>query len=250
MRVTLFKYVLTSEEIMTKMIFVLLSLIISSMVMAAESSLYNFSWLDKDKEIYVLQNRKFRKDGKVYIGGNVAKTLSGAFINAYGASLRGGFFFNENWGIELLYGKSMGNENTTAKGIREQGTVPFYRKVDTMMGGMLMWSPFYSKINTFNRIFYYDWLFGVGAASVSTKDNRKRFDNQDDSTLTSDSSISLLWTTGMRFYIDQHWSVRLDFTGMNWRADRFGKPQNVGAVRKKMDYFNNYDVGVGLNYAF
>lgn len=235
---------------MTKTFFVLLTLIMSSMVMAAESSLYNFSWLDKDKEIYVLQNRKFRKDGTVYIGGNAGKTISGSFIDAYGASLRGGFFFREDWGIELLYGKSMGDESTTAKGILEQGTVPFYRKVDSYMGGMLMWAPFYSKINTFNRIFYYDWMFGAGVANISTKDNRKRFVNQDDKGLTTDSSIGLLWTTGMRFYINEHWSVRLDFTGMNWRSERFGKVKGNATVRKKQDYFNNYDVGLGLNYAF
>ncbi len=233
---------------MTKMYFVLLSLIMSSMVMAAESSLYNFSWLDKDKEIYVLQNRKFRKDGKVYIGGNAGKTLSGAFITAYGASLRGGYFFSEDWGVELAYGKGMGGENTTAKGIKEQGTVPFYRKVDSYMGGMLMWSPFYSKINTFNKIFYYDWLFGAGLASVNSQDNREKFNGK--SEMTSESTMGLLWTTGMRFYITESWSFRLDFTGLNWRADRYGKPTGVATTQKKMDYFSNYDVSLGLNYAF
>ncbi len=232
------------------MFIALISLIMSSMVMAAESSLYNFSWLDKDKEIYVLQNRRFRKDGKVYIGGNLARTINGAFIDSYGASVRGGFFFQEDWGIELLLGKGMGKENTTAKGIREQGTVPFYRKINTYMGGMLMWSPFYSKINTFNRIFYYDWLFGAGVANVSTEDNRKRFINQNDSSMTTDSSIGLVWTTGMRFYINDHWSVRLDFTGLNYRSERFGKPTTSATVKKKTDYFSNYDVGVGLNFAF
>lgn len=235
---------------MTKMYFVLFSLIMSSMVMAAESSLYNFSWLDKDKEIYVLQNRKFRKDGRVYIGGNAGKTISGSFIDAYGGSVRAGYFFREDWGIELLYGKSMGEESNTAKGILEQGTVPFYRKVDSYMGGMLMWSPFYSKINTFNKIFYYDWLFGVGAASISTKDNRERFIVQTNKTLTSDSSVGILWTTGMRFYINENWSARLDFTGMNWRAERFSKLSGTSTRIQKVDWFNNYDVGVGLNYAF
>lgn len=216
--------------------------------MAAESSLYNFSWLDKDKEIYVLQNRKFRKDGTVYIGGNVSKTITGAFVNTYGTSLRGGFFFREDWGVELAYGKGFGGENTTAKGIKEQGTVPFYRKIDSYTGAMLMWSPFYSKINTFNKIFYYDWLFGAGAANITSLDNRKKFSNS--GTLTSESSIGLMWTTGMRFYIDQNWSVRLDFTGFNWRADRYGKPTGTATVQKKSDYFNHFDVGVGLNYAF
>jgi outer membrane beta-barrel protein len=235
---------------MTKMFFVLFSLIMCNMVMAAESSLYNFSWLDKDKEIYVLQNRKFRKDGQVYIGGNAGKTLSGAFINAYGVSARAGYFFREDWGIELVYGKGMGEENNTAKGIREQGTVPYYRKVDSYLGGMLMWSPFYSKINAFNKIFYYDWLFGAGVTNITTKDNRARFINQNNSTLTSETSVGLIWTTGMRFYIDEHWSARLDFTGMNWRADRYGKPTGASTVQKKTDWFNNYDVALGLNYAF
>lgn len=233
---------------MTKMFFVLLSLIVSSMVMAAETSLYNFSWLDKDKEIYVLQNRKFRKEGKVYVGGNAGKTLSGAFVDMYGASLRGGFFFREDWGIELAYGKGMGGENTTAKGIKEQGTVPFYRKVDSYMGGMVMWSPFYSKINTFNKIFYYDWLFGAGVANVTSLDNRKKFDDQ--TSLTSESTLAFMWTTGMRFYITESWSARLDFTGLNWRADRFGKPTGNVDTRKKVDFFNSYDVALGLNYAF
>ncbi len=235
---------------MTKMFLALFCLTMTGMVMAAESSLYNFSWLDKDKEIYVLQNRRFRKDGKVYIGATGGKTLSGAFVNAYGGTLRGGYFFREDFGVELLYGKSVGGENTTAKGIKEQGTVPFYRKIDTMVGGMFMWSPFYSKINTFNRIFYYDWLFGVGAASISTLDNRGKFDVANKGSLTSQTSIGLLWTTGMRFYINDNWSARLDFTGQNYRAERFGKPQGTGSVQKKMDYFSNYDVTVGLNYAF
>ncbi len=248
MRVTLFRYVLTSEEIMTKKFFALFALIMSSMVMADESSLYNFSWLDKDKEIYVLQNRRFRKDGKAYVGATGGKTLSGAFVDMYGGSVRGGFFFREDWGVELAYGKGVGGENTVAKGIREQGTVPFYRKIDSYMGGMVMWSPFYSKINTFNRIFYYDWLFGAGVANVTTLDNRKKFDQE--GSLTSESTISLLWTTGFRFYLSQSWSVRLDFTGLNYRADRYGKPQGTPTTRKKVDYFTNYDVGIGLNYAF
>jgi outer membrane beta-barrel protein len=233
---------------MTKMFFVLFSLVMTTMVMAAESSLYNFSWLDKDKEIYVLQNRKFRKVDTVYVGANAAKTITGAFITAYGVTGRAGYFFREDWGLELVYGKGMGGENTTAKGIKEQGTVPFYRKVDTYVGGMIMWSPFYSKINTFNKIFYYDWLFGLGAASINSLDNRAKFDGKN--TLTSETNMGILWSTGMRFYIDQHWSFRLDFTGLNWRADRYGKPAGSGSTQKKTDWFNNFDVALGLNYAF
>ena len=63
---------------MKNIFLVLVTLIMSSVVMANEKSLYNFSWLDNDKEIYVLQNRKFRKDGNVYIGATAAYNLNQA----------------------------------------------------------------------------------------------------------------------------------------------------------------------------
>lgn len=236
---------------MTKTCLLLVSLFLSSLVLADEKSLYNFSWLDKDKEIYVLQNRRFRKDGKVYLGVNGAYTMNGAFIDSYGGSVRGGFFFREDWGIELLYGKSTGSENDTAKGVREQGTVPFYRKIDTYMGGMLMWSPFYSKINTFNRIFYYDWMLGAGLANITTLDNRNKFEPGSDGGLTSESNMGAIWNTGFRFYINDSWSVRIDFTGLHYQADKTKRVGGAGSPTSKSSLmFSNYDLGFGLNYTF
>jgi outer membrane beta-barrel protein len=234
---------------MQNILWLLATLLLSGTVLADEKSLYEFSWLDKDKEIYVLQNRKFRKDGKVYIGGTLGKTLNGAFIDAYGASVRGGYFFSEDWGIELIYGKNSGQESDTAKGVKEQGAVPFYRKVDTYMGGMLMWSPFYSKINTFNKIFYYDWQFGLGVATITTKDNRTKFDVPPSDTLTSESSMGAIWNTGFRFYLSESWSVRIDFTGMHYKADRQRKPTG-GSQIKSSSMYSNFDLGLGLNYSF
>jgi outer membrane beta-barrel protein len=219
-------------------------------VLAAEKSLYDFSWLDKDKEIYVLQNRRFRKDGQIYIGATGNYIVSGAFINGFGGTARGGYFFREDWGIELVYGKSMGSENDAARAVLQQATVPFYRKVDSYMGGMLMWSPFYSKINTFNRIFYFDWMFGLGGASINTRDNRQRFVNQDNKSLTSDSASGLLWNTGFRFYISDSWSLRLDVTSLHWRAKATRRGVGAGQTTEVSKYFSHTDVGLGLNYAF
>ena len=234
---------------MKNILWLFATLIFSGTVLANEKSLYEFSWLDKDKEIYVLQNRKFRKDGRVYVGGTLGKTLNGAFIDSYGGSVRAGYFFKEDWGIELLYGKNTGEESDTAKGVKEQGAVPFYRKVDTYMGGMLMWSPFYSKINTFNKIFYYDWQFGLGVATITTKDNRTKFDVPPSNTLTSESSMGAIWNTGFRFYLSESWSVRIDFTGMHYKADRQRKPTG-GSQIKSSSMYSNFDLGLGLNYSF
>lgn len=237
---------------MKNLFLILVSLVISTMVLADEKSLYNFSWLDDDKEVYVLQNRKFRKVGDLYIGGTAAYNLSQDFLDVYGGTLRAGYFFVEDWGLEFVYGKNSNKENDTAKGVKEQGTVPYYRQIDSFMGAMLMWSPFYSKINTFNKIFYFDWMFGVGVGSFNTKDNRNKFDttalNQDD--LTSESKVGALWNTGFRFYLNESWSVRLDLTGQSYNAEKTKRTGNTGPTSKSSKLYNNYDVGLGLNYAF
>lgn len=224
----------------------------STLAIADEKSLYNFSWLDKDKEIYVLQNRKFRKDGKLYVGGTASYNLSQNFLTAYGGTLRAGYFFSEDWGIEFLYGKASNTENDTAKGVKEQGSVPFYRQIDSFMGAMLMWSPFYSKINTFNKVFYFDWMFGAGVGTITTKDNRNKFDtaaqNQDE--LTTESTVGAIWNTGLRLYLNENWSLRLDLTGQTYKADKTKRTSSSGPVSKASKLNNEYDIGLGVNYAF
>lgn len=233
---------------MKNIVLILVTLFLTSLAIANEKSLYNFSWLDSDKEIYVLQNRKFRKDGNFYVGGTAGYNLNQPFLDAYGGTVRGGYFFTEDWGIEVLYGKNNSTESDTAKGVKEQGAYPFYRKIDSFMGGMLMWSPFYSKINTFNKIFYFDWMFGAGLGSITTSDNRKLFDSglgpSDRKKMTTESNIGALWNTGFRFYLDQHWSLRLDVTGQTYNA----KKQKANSTASKL--FTSYDLGLGLNFAF
>ena len=234
------------------MFLVFVMLIISPMVLGNEKSFYNFSWLDNDKEIYVLQNRKFRKDGSIYIGATGAYNLSQDFLDAYGGTIRAGYFFSEDWGIEFLYGKNTNKENDSAKGVKEQGTVPFYRQIDTFTGAMIMWSPFYSKINTFNKIFYFDWMFGVGAGNITTKDNRNKFDttSPNHNELTGENNMGVIWNTGFRFYLNEDWSLRLDLTGQTYRADKIKRTGISGPTSETTKIYNSYDVGLGLNYAF
>ena len=218
-----------------------------SVVFAAEDSMYDFSWLDKDKEVYVLQNRKFRKKGQLYVGGTLGKSVAGAFVDSSEANFIAGFFFKENWGLELSYTKAEGSENKTSDAIHAQGSVPFYRKIDTATTAMLMWSPFYSKINTFNKIFYYDWMFGVGGASASTLDNRKRFSGgSDNRELTKESLNGVAWMTALRFYITPSWSTRIDFRALHINADSAIN----GETDTKKRWTNYYNFNVGLNYTF
>lgn len=229
----------------------LLLLTLTSFVWASEDSVYDFSWLDKDKEIYVLQNRKFRKAKSIYLGGTLGRSLSGAFNDRLTGSLYGGFFFSEDFGLELSFSKSSNSTNATHDAVKKAGTVAFYRQIDTSINAHFVWAPFYSKINTFNKIIYYDWLFGVGGSMISTQDNRKEFNKNsiDKDTLTEESSIAISWFTGFRFYINDSWSTRVDFRGTHSNADRAIQEGN-DEFKLQKSWFHYYDFQVGINYAF
>lgn len=210
--------------------------------------MYDFSWLDKDKEVYVLQNRKFRKSGHFYIGGTLGKSVNGAFIDSYEGNLLMGYFFKENWGLEISYTKAEGTKNNTSKSVEAQSATPFFRKVDTSTAAMITWAPFYSKINTFNKIFYYDWMFGLGAATVSTIDNRNQFSSATSSAFdeTKESLSGVAWMTAIRIYITPNWSSRIDFRATHVNAD--AAIEDEFDTKKRWSHYYNFNLG--LNYTF
>lgn len=219
---------------------------IPNKVNAAEDSVYDFSWLDKDKEVYVLQNRKFRKKSEVYLGTTIGRSVSGAFIDSYEINLIAGFFFSENLGIELSYTKADGSQNKTVDAVNAQGATAFYKKIDSATSAMLMWSPFYSKINTFNKIFYYDWLFGAGVASITTLDNRLNFSGGSTSDdLTEETDTAFTWMTGMRFYFSQSWSTRIDFKAIHANTE-----MQIDANDSEERLNSYYNFNIGINFAF
>ncbi len=230
----------------------LITLILCCATYANEKSIYDFSWLDSDKEVYVLQNRKFRKASKVYIGGTIGKQTNGAFIDSYAVDLYAGYFFKEDWGVELSYTKGSGKENATHDAVNSDGSsVAFYRKMDTATTAMLMWSPFYSKINTFNKIFYFDWLLGAGFSNFTSLDNRNKFlpnGFAEQGELTSASNIGLSWMTGLRFHISESWSSRIDFKAFHIKGETASRGGSSFEIEEK--YVHYYNVNFGINYTF
>lgn len=231
-----------------KSLFILLSLFSSSHIFASEKDIYEFSWLDPDKEVYVLQNRKFRKAGHVHVNAGGGITTSGAFVTSTAIQGRVGYFISEDFGLEGLYSKNKGKENDTAKGVRSSGpqgtgTTPFRRIVDNYWGVMALWSPFYSKINTFNKIVYMDWIFGVGYSQLKEKNNKLAFQSAalaNQETLESHSGV--IWEAGLKFYLDQSFSIRADLTSILYSAN------NIATTGTSLK--TNYDATLSLGYSF
>ena len=215
---------------------------------AAEGSrYYNFSWLDPDKEIYVLQNRKYRKKNRAYTSLGGGMTTNGAFTNAQNAQFRAGYFFSEDFGLEVLYSQNFGETNSTYDAVKTNGVIPFYRNVKDYYGGMLLWSPFYTKINTFNAIMYFDWVFGLGYGRVEEENNVNDFKaNRLGQGMTNETHGGPLWNTHLRWYLSEMFALRLDLTGIHYKAE---KPGNR-TLESKETWNQNLDLTLSLVLTF
>jgi outer membrane beta-barrel protein len=176
-------------------------------------------------------------------------TTSGAFVSSTNIQGRGAYFFTEDWGLELLFSKNSGKENDTAKAVRSSngggtGTTPFRRIVDNYYGGLIVWSPFYSKINTFNTIIYMDWIFGLGATQLSEHNNKLRFSvgQSAEGKETDEKHTGLIWEAGMKFFLTDGLSVRTDLTGVHYSASSI--------TNNTTTYYSNIDATVSLGYTF
>lgn len=216
---------------------------------ASEKSTYNFSWLDPDKEVYVLQNRKYRKAGRFHVGIGGLKTLGQPFVDAYALQGRGGFFLFEEWGMELLYSKNYGDENAIFQSVKNpggSGSTPFRRITDEYVGGMVLWSPFYAKVNTFNKIIYVDWIIGIGAAQLTETNNREAFDDQSNAQEIQEKHLGVMWGMGLKFYINRYFSIKADLLGIHYRARR----ALTTATVDDLDWYDNYDLGASILFDF
>lgn len=224
-------------------------LLYANSLRAAESDTYNFSWLDQDKEVYVLQNRKFRKVDGLHFNIGYGTTTSGAFVDAKMIQGRVSYYFLEDWGFQFLYSKNEGEENITASSVRRNssgtGSIPFRRIVDNYMGVMGVWSPFYSKINSFNKIIYVDWLIGLGFAKLEETNNRRELETGGGlNTPTTENHNGAIWDVGAIIYLSRTWNVRLDLTGVHYRAQESlrNNPQEI--------WYENFDFTVSAGLSF
>ncbi len=225
----------------------LLTIFFISKLQASEDSVYTFKWLDQDKEVYVLQNRTFRKDGKFFISAGGGFATSNPFVKSMNIQARATYFFAEEFGFEVIYSKNNGEENEAAEGVRNNslgtGSYPFRRIVDNYMAVMIMWSPFYAKINTFNSIVYLDWMIGFGGAKLDETNNKNELIYSGDKSDTKESHSGVAWQTSVMIYLNTSWSMRADLTGIHYRAPMVYDESSD-------TWYTNYDATVSIGFNF
>ncbi|MGZ3687730.1 MAG: hypothetical protein ACXVBW_05490, partial [Bdellovibrionota bacterium] len=202
---------------------------------------YNFNWLDPDKKIYVLQNRKYTKALRFMPSIMGGFGFSNPIESSYNLEGRGAFFINEQFGFEGFY---QGTFNTTNALIGQINTAapslhPVVRTINGRTGGLFMWVPWYSKINIFNAILYFDWYFAGGAGAMfSTVTNGAAGDGS----VVTQTNFAGYFETGNLFHVSNHWIIRWNFSGTI-----FGAP--LGGNTGPMTVYTDYNFGLGVGFA-
>lgn len=181
----------------------------------AEQDLYDFAWLDPDKKVYVLQNKIYSKKNSLYLNLGYLLGLSSTYQSVRGGKAALGFYFSEEWAIEIFYHQYHNTNNQAYDALKhatdDNITTPI-RKFHSKAGGFLLFSPFYGKINTFNQIIYFDLSFGIGGGTLKGESNYdtvaidttpEKFKNE--------SFPALHFKTDLRIYATTYLHIGLEF---------------------------------------
>ncbi|RYZ68969.1 MAG: outer membrane beta-barrel domain-containing protein, partial [Proteobacteria bacterium] len=208
---------------------------------------YSFNWLDPDKKIYVLQNRKFTKAHKLLLTLNGGIADTSPYRSSYSIDPRLAYYFTEAWGVEVFYAAFSNSSNSTNDAlIRTNANIrPNIYELKSQVGGLLHWAPWYAKINVFNSVLYFDWSIAGGIGSI-TGDvyGSSSGSNSGSSSSTKNGTASYttyILNTGPQFHVSEHFVVRFDYTNSWYKAPLFYTSGDE-------TWFNSHRFQVGLGF--
>ena len=228
-----------------KLCVLLLIIFFSKFIRAAEDNLYDFLWLDPDKSVYVLQHKVYEKNHSFYFDLNYLSNGSSEFQSSRGGSGTLGYFFKEEWAVELSYATYSNSDNAAYQNVTQiNGTEPFVRRANSLMGMNLIWSPFYGKINTFNKIIYFDWSFGLGIGTLSMESNINTVTNPKLLTVYSKEDYSsLVFKSDIKVYINRRFHLQVGVQDAIYRAPG-PRDKAVDTTRHNIDL----SIGIGISF--
>jgi outer membrane beta-barrel protein len=206
---------------------------------------YSFDWLDPDKKIYVLQNRRYRKAGRAQLSAMGGFGLSNSYRDSIVGDVRGTYYFSEMFGFEAYYNYVKDSPNSVYEALVQTGTpvLPGSRRIDSSFGAALHYAPWYAKINVFNAILYFDWYFTLGAARLQTAFDQRE-NSSDAEAFVNEPKTAVVIGTGQQFHLNETWVFRLDLKSEIYR----GRVQR--GANSPEAYFSNINLtaGVGLRF--
>ncbi len=228
-----------------KLLIHLLCSVFFSPALAGEKDLYEFLWLDPDKEVYVLQNKKHPLQKKVFLNLGYISNLSSNFQDTNGTAFSLGYYFTEEIGIEIAQQVYTNKDNNAYKSIQVvNGQIPFIRNPLSYTSIGLIYSPFYGKINTFNQIYYFNWSFGLSTGKYVMESNLDSVLNPSEpNRYIKEHYNPITLKTSFNFHINDRVQLKLEFQNTNITAGTPQKPND-----EDLTSINDFLWSVGVSF--
>lgn len=208
----------------------------------AQDQEFQFNWLDPDKRVYVLQNRRYRKAGHALAWAMGGFGLSQPYRSINLLEPRLSFYISEAFGLEVMFSTYWTNKNNTFRNLETSSpsAIPQVREFRNQWVGLVHWAPWYAKINVFNSLLYLDWIVQAGAGKVSTEvDTRTVVANP--SVFVAQDVTAFFLGTGHLIHISDRWLARWDLMAMFYQAPLF----ETSGANTWFTHFN-FNIGVGF----
>jgi outer membrane beta-barrel protein len=195
------------------LLFLFLNFFFADVSQAGVENIYNYKWLGLHKKVFVLQKKHFVKEKTFFTYLGRGSNSSTEFQKTTSLSLAFGYFFKEEWGIEASYFSYSNSNNETFEGASSSSSnVPFVRRFNSKLGATVLYSPFYGKINTFNRIIYFELIPGIGISNISAEQNKDDFDAANSlNRFVAESLFSFHWKIELRTYINDYLTAHINY---------------------------------------
>ena len=186
-----------------------------SLLYSAENSLYEFKWLDEGEKVYVIQNKEHIKSGSIGFDLSILDSNSSPYQDTTGFTFSATYYMSETWSIDFTYRQYNNSDSADLKNLLTADAnevKPLIRRIDAAKLIHINWIPFYGKINTFNKIFFFDVGVGLGFGQFDTAGNYKTFLQKNISiTLLEEADTGFNLRAFVKFYIGQNFTMGFEY---------------------------------------
>lgn len=186
---------------------------------SSQQDLTQLAKLSSFSDVAVIQRRFLPKTGRFEISGHGFTSLNNPFFNTLGLGLETGYYFKEQYAIELMYLKMTSSARDVTKDLRSRRNLSTSTVVtpDSYMGAAFKWNPIYGKMTFLNeKIIPFDMSFSFGGGVTQT--------NQDQSVGTFHFGAAQVFALSKSFAL--RWDVFWNYYQAEVKLDNGQKGQD------------------------
>jgi outer membrane beta-barrel protein len=188
-----------------------------------------------------VQNRRFTKEKRYFLSPTVGILINDSFTKGQSFGLSGGYYMNEQNGVEVSYLHYNVENSKTTDEIFGLNGAPAYNKLTRQLTATYNWMPIYGKVSLFDKsIIYFDMGLNVGLG-LTTYEKQLEDGDQEKNAITFIADIS------QQFFIKESLAIRFDIRNRFYKEEREKYRNSTGTLD---DFEHSLSTAIGIVYYF